>query len=216
MTTDKGLLRTISENATNAANALGEKIKENFLNPAEPPTPEPATPEPPREELVWAQDDLQLFHTYLRKGKQVVYYQNARRVHLDIVYVDPRKPGFIGRVIEGAFDYGFDGSASGAFFGGFSGSLVGLAVGSAVGAVAAATGTTPPKPEPKPEPRYQISLETDDLPEPVVLCFEKSKRSANVNYLAPLVAALKKDGVKPEIWRGGEKCWSRSVSFSHF
>lgn len=140
--TDKGLLRKISENATNAANALGEKIKENFLNPAEPPTPEPATPEPPREELVWAQDDLQLFHTYLRKGKQVVYYQNARRVHLDIVYVDPRKPGFIGRVIEGAFDYGFDGSASGAFFGGFSGSLVGLAVGSAVGAVAAATGTT--------------------------------------------------------------------------
>lgn len=68
--TDKGLLKKISENATNAANALGEKIKENFLNPAEPPTPEPATPEPPREELVWAQDDLQLFHTYLKKANK--------------------------------------------------------------------------------------------------------------------------------------------------
>jgi hypothetical protein len=102
------------------------------------------------------------------------------------------------------------------FLASFGGSLVGLAFGSAVGAVAGATGTTPPKPEPKPRPRYQICLETDDSSEPVVLCSEKSKFSANVYYLAPLLTALKKGGAKPEIWRRGQKCRLRSVSFVRF
>ncbi len=209
--TDKSLFGKIAGSVANAANALGERMRENFRGPSAPPTPEP-----PPEEIAWARGDLRLFRTYLKKGEQVVYYQNARRVHLNVVYEQPKKTGFVGRVVEGAFDYGFDGSASGAFFGGFGGSLVGLAFGSVVGAVAGATGTTPAKPEPKPEPRYQISLETDDSLEPVVLCCEKRKFSANVHYLAPLLTALKKQGAKPEIWRYGKKCRSRSVSFVHF
>jgi len=208
---DKKLFGKITESVASAANTLGERMRENFRGPSAPPTPEP-----PPEEIAWERGDFRLFHTYLKKGEQVVYYQNVRRVHLNVVYEQPKKPGFVGRVVEGAFDYGFDGSASGAFFGGVGGSFVGLAFGSVVGAVAGATGTTPPKPEPKPRPRYQISLETDDLPEPVVLCSEKSKFSANVYYLAPLLTALKKGGAKPEIWRLGQKCWSRSVSLVHF
>lgn len=209
--TDRNLFGKISGNVANAANALGEKLRENFRGPSAPPTPEP-----PTEEIAWERGDFRLFRTYLKKGEQVVYYQNARRVHLNVVYERPKKPGFVGRVVEGAFDYGFDGSASGAFFGGVGGSLAGLAFGSVVGAVAGATGTTPPKPEPKPRPRYQICLETDDSSEPVVLCSEKSKFSANVYYLAPLLTALKKGGAKPEIWRRGQKCRLRSVSFVHF
>lgn len=191
--TDRNLFGKITGNVANAANALGEKLRENFRGPSAPPTPEP-----PTEEIAWERGDFRLFRTYLMKGEQVVYYQNARRVHLNVVYEQPKKPGFVGRVVEGAFDYGFDGSASGAFFGGVGGSLAGLAFGSAVGAVAGATGTTPPKPE------------------PVVLCSEKSKFSANVYYLAPLLTALKKGGAKPEIWRRGQKCRLRSVSFVHF
>lgn len=91
----------------------------------------------------------------------------------------------------------------------------GFKTGAAFGAVSVAAGATP-APKSKPEPIYEIWLEADGLPEPLLLTRDGSKLWANAMVLAPMLDALKKCGVKPELWRNGKKCWSRNLAFTHF
>lgn len=58
--------------------------------------------------------------------------------------------------------------------------------------------------------------EADGLTEPLLLTEDWSKIWANAMVLAPMLDALKKCGVKPELWRNGKKCWSRHIALTHF
>lgn len=193
------------------------KIAEIFKSrqKAEPVEPAPEAPELPKEERVWGLRDVSFFQTYMTKKKQAIFYKDLRRLHLKVVYKTPRELGAVGRALDFTLGVAGEGALVGSLLGGPSGMATGLKAGAAFGAVSVAAGATPEQ-KTKSGPYHQIWLEADGLTEPLLLTEDWSKIWANAMVLAPMLDALKKCGVKPELWRNGKKCWSRHIALTHF
>lgn len=218
---DRAFLETLGLEA-DCRDEKGEKFNWNKIaeffkarQKAEPIEPAPEAPELPKEERVWGLRDVSFFQTYMTKKKTVVFYKDLRCLHLKTVYITPKDLGFVGRALDFTLGCAEEGAMVGAFFDGFEGMSNGLKAGAAFGAVSVAAGATPP-PKSKPEPIYEIWLEANGLLEPLLLTRDGSKLWANAMVLGPTLDALKKCGVKPELWRNGKKCWSRNLAFTHF
>ncbi len=195
------------------------KIAEIFKSrqKAEPVEPAPKVPELPQEARVWGARDVSFFQTYMTKKKQVVFYKDLRRLHLKVVRREPQELGAVGRAVVFALGVASSGASVVAQTGDWDDFSKGAKTGAALGFIdAVAEAGAKSEREPKLEEVYQIWLEADGLPEPLLLTEDRSKLWANAMILAPTLDALKKSGVKPELWRNGKKCWSRSVALTHF